>query len=106
MDRLVDSIVEENLRRIESEKTRDFFFNRLALGIARQQFGIERAQPRQHARRTSHGVLVEIETQSGSPSQWRPISVQIFYRFAGFKHGNISLGMRARVPSNLRHWPA
>ena len=37
MNRFVDSVSEQNLRRIESEKTRDFFFNRLALGIARQQ---------------------------------------------------------------------
>src|SRR5258707_860424 len=106
MNRFVDSVSEQNLRRIESEKARDSFFNRLALGIARQQFRIERAQPRQHARRTSHGAFVEIEMQSHSPRQRGTISMQIFYRFASFKHGSTSLGMPPRVPSTLRHWPA
>ena len=69
MNRFVDSVREQNLCRIESEKTRDHFFHRLALGIARQAFGIERPQPRQHARRTSYCALVEIETQARSVSQ-------------------------------------
>src|SRR6202023_632259 len=103
MNRFVDSVSEQNLRRIESEKGGDSFFNRLALGIARQKFRIEGAQPRQHARRTPHGALGEIETQSGSPSQRRPICVQMFHYLASFKHGITSLGMPPRVPSTLRH---
>src|SRR4029077_1599677 len=88
MNRFVDSVSEQNLPRIESEKGGDFFFNRLALRIPRQQFGNERAQRGQNAWRTSHGALVEIETQSGSPGQRRPISMQMFHRSASFKHGS------------------
>ena len=86
MNRLIHSIGEQNLRRIESEKISHFAFHRLALGIACQGFRIQRAQPRQHARRTTDGALVEIETQSLAAGQRRPISVQILYRGAGLKH--------------------
>src|ERR1039457_6923442 len=50
MNRFVDSVGEKNLCGVESEKTCNFSFNRLALGIARQEFRIERPQPGQHAR--------------------------------------------------------
>src|SRR5258708_23391928 len=101
MNRLVDSIGEQNLHGIESEKIRDLLFNRLAFGIARQELRIERPQPGQHARRTSHCALVEIEAQSASPSQRGPISLQNSYRFARFKHGITSHGMPHPAPSSL-----
>ncbi len=106
MNRLVDSIGEQNLHGIESEKIRDLLFNRLAFGIARQELRIERPQAGQHARRTSHCALVEIEAQSGSSRQRWPISVEMFYRVASFKHESTALGMLPRVPSSLRRWPA
>src|SRR5450631_583465 len=105
MNRFVNSVGEQNLCLIESEKIRDLIFNRLALGIARQQFGIERVQPGHHARRAPPCALVEIQAQPRSASQRGPISVQILYRLASFKHGSTSLGTPPHVPSSLRYWP-
>jgi hypothetical protein len=62
VNRFVDTVREQDLRRIESKKTRYFFFRGLALGIARQEFRIERTQPGQHARRAPDRTFVEIET--------------------------------------------
>src|SRR5208337_357935 len=106
MNRFVDSVRKQNLGRIESEKTRNLFFNRLAFGITRQQFGIERPQPGQHAWRAPHCALVEIQTQPGSASQRRTVSVEISYRLASFKHGSTSRGTPPRVPASLQPSPA
>ena len=69
MNRLIHSVRQQNLRRIESEKLRHLAFHRLALGIARQCLGIQRAQPRQYPRRTTNRALVEIKTQPLTPRQ-------------------------------------
>ena len=105
MNRFVDSICEQDLRRIESEKTGNYLFDGLALGITRQAVGIERPQLCQHARRTPHRALIEIEAESSSAGQRRAIGVQFLYRVARFKHGSTSLGTLLRVLSGPQPWP-
>ncbi len=50
MNGLIDTVREQHLRRMESEKSCDFGFDRRALGIACERVGIQRAQSCQHAR--------------------------------------------------------
>ena len=59
----VDSVGQQNLIRSSPLCNATPFFQRFALGIARQQFSIERTQSGQHAGRAPHGTLVKIETQ-------------------------------------------
>src|ERR1700677_4968546 len=93
---------EQHLRRIESEKASDFGFDWLALWIAGQRFGIQRAQPCQHTRRATDRTLVEIETQSLAARQGRTIGTQTLHCGAGLKHENTSPATIQRVRAHPR----
>src|SRR5713101_5431544 len=90
MNTFIHPIREQNLRYIESEKISHVAFDRFALWIACQYFGIERAQFCQHPGRAADGALVEIETQALAPCQRRAVGMQIPDRGAGLKHGSTS----------------
>src|SRR5258708_39313973 len=106
MNRLIHPVGEQNLSCIEAEKITHLAFHRFTLGMACKGFGVERARLCQHPGRAAHGALVEIETQSLTSRQRRPVSPQLLHRGAGLKHWSTSPATIPRVRAIPRPRPA
>src|SRR5271157_1827286 len=92
VDGFVHAVGQQYLLRRKSKMLGDNLLRRPALGIAGKIISRDFLQPRQHARRTSAGVLVEVETQALTARQRGMILLQLLHGSSGAKHGRTSRG--------------
>src|SRR5882672_312072 len=105
MDRFVDAIGQQQLRRRDSKEACHGRFHWLAFGISRELFQSNLPQTVENPRRAPDGVFVEVEAQSIPPSERRVVRRQRAYGFPWAKHCHTSHAQNEHAHAILQSPP-